>query len=131
MAYVLLIGSKAMVNATGQDDQVSLLEPDPDPVVAFTSDIEEARTVENVPDLFVLVQMLVEEALHLLFVNISHLFRRDGDLVPVLVVAGRSQIINLGLRVDLVVHNAQLRQVSWINHTAGIVGLALVALVQE
>jgi hypothetical protein len=87
VAYVLLISGKAMVNATGQDDQVALLEPDPDPVIGLTPDIEETRAIENVPDLFVLVQVFMEEALHLLFVNISHLFGRDGDLIPVLVVA--------------------------------------------
>jgi hypothetical protein len=64
-----------MVNAARQDDQVTLLEPDPDPVIGLTPDIKETRAVEDVPDLFVLVKMLMEEALHLLFVDISHLLR--------------------------------------------------------
>jgi hypothetical protein len=40
-------------------------------------------------------------------------------------------LINLGLRIDLVVQNAQLGQVIWVNNATGVVWLALVALVQE
>lgn len=44
-----------MVDAAGQDDQVTLLKPYPHPVVSLASDVEETSTVEDVSDLFVLV----------------------------------------------------------------------------
>lgn len=40
--------------------------------------------------------MLVEERLHLLFVNVAHLLWADSNFVPVLVVAGRSNGFNIG-----------------------------------
>jgi hypothetical protein len=120
-----------MVYAARQDNQVTLLEIDPDPVIGLAPDIEKPGTVEDVTDLFVLVQMLVEEALHLLFVDVSHLFWGDCDFIPILVVARCSEFINFSLRANVVVQNAQLRQVSWVYRTAGVVWLALVALVQE
>jgi len=86
--HILLRSRKTMVNTTGQDDQVALPQPDPHPVVSLAAHIEVTGAVENVPDLLVLVQVLVEEALDLLFVDVAHLFWRDCDLVSVLVVAG-------------------------------------------
>jgi hypothetical protein len=92
-----------MVNTTRQDNQITLFEPDPHPVVSFAPDIKESRAVQNVPDLLILVQMLVKEALDLFLVDVSHLFWRDCDLIPVFVTALGSQIIDIGLRGDVMI----------------------------
>jgi hypothetical protein len=94
VTYVLLISSKPMINATGQDNQIALLQPDPHPVISLTPDVEVPRTVQNVPDLLIFVQMLVEKGLHFLFVNVAHFLGADGNLIPVLVVAGCSDSID-------------------------------------
>lgn len=75
--------------------------------------------------------MLVEETLDLLLIDVAHLLWRDSNLIPVLVVTRFRQLIDLSLRVDLVVQYAKLGKICGIYRTAGVVGLALVALVQE
>lgn len=44
-----------MVNTRRHDHQIVFVEFDPDPVVAFTTDVKIASSVQNVPDLLVLV----------------------------------------------------------------------------
>ena len=76
-----------MINPRRQHNQIPLLQPNPHPLIALTPHIEEARAIQDVPDFLVLVQVLVEERLHFFFVDGAHLLGRDGDFVPVLVVA--------------------------------------------
>jgi hypothetical protein len=61
-----------MVDSTRQNNQVTLSQPNPHPIITLTSDIKVARTIENVSNLLILMQMLMEETLDLLFVNVSH-----------------------------------------------------------
>ena len=61
---VLVIRREAMIYPRRQDDQIVLLEPDPDPIVTFRSDIEVASAVSDVSDLFIFMQVLVEEHFH-------------------------------------------------------------------
>jgi hypothetical protein len=85
-----------MVNSRRQDNQITFLEPDPHPVITLTPNIKVARAIQNVPDFFVLVQMLVEERLYFLFVDVTHLLWADGDLISVPVVAGCGDRVNAG-----------------------------------
>lgn len=104
-----------MIDATWQDDQITLLKPDPDPVVSFTPDIEVTRSVQNVPDLLIFMQMLVEERLDLFLVNITHLLWAYCDLIPVLVVAGCGNLVNTRNVGNAVVDDSQLFQVVWVD----------------
>ena len=83
-----------MIDPTWQDDQITLLKPDPDPVVPFTPDIKVTRSVQDVPDLLILVQMLMEERFDLFLVNVTHLLRAYGNLIPILVVPGCGNLVN-------------------------------------
>jgi hypothetical protein len=118
-----------MINATRQNNQIALLQPNPHPVISLTPDIKVPRTIQNVPDLLVLVEMLVEEGLHFFFVNVAHLLRADGDFIPIFVVAGCGDGVNTRDFGDAVVDDAELGEVIWVYRAAGVVGLALVALV--
>lgn len=84
-----------MVNARRKNNQIALLKPDPHPIITLTPDVEEPCTIKNVPDLFILMQVLVEEAFDLLLVDVAHLLRRDGDFIPVLVVALLSERVHI------------------------------------
>ena len=95
-----------MIDAARQDDQITLLKPNPDPIVALTSDIKVTRTIKNVSNLLVLVQMLTEESLHFFLVNVAHLLGTDGNLIPVLVVARCSNLVNARDFGDVVVDDA-------------------------
>ena len=74
-----------MPNARRQDQQIILLHPHPNPLVAQRAHIEKALPVQNIANLLVLVQVLVEEHAHFVFVGVAHRGRGDGDLVAVLV----------------------------------------------
>jgi hypothetical protein len=126
--HVLVIGGESVVDARGQHNQIALLEPDSDPIVAFTADVEKPRAVEDIPDLLVLVQVLVEKRLDLLFVNVTHFLGRYNDLVAVLVAALHCQFVDVGLRCDVLVQHAELRQVRGVHGAPRVVREALVAL---
>ena len=76
-----------MIYPSWQDQEVALLQLDPNPLVFLASDIEVAFTVKNVPDFLVFVQVLIEEHFHFALVDIAHLLFRDCDLVSMFVVA--------------------------------------------
>lgn len=72
-----------MIDAGGEDQQIAGLDPDAHPLVALAADVEIAGALEHVADLFVLVQVLLEEGGDLGPVRIPQRHGRDGDLVPV------------------------------------------------
>jgi len=74
-----------MVDACRHDDQIILLQPNSNPVVTFVPYVEISCPVQNVADLFVFVQMLVEEHLHLLLIYVAHDLWRNGNFIAVLV----------------------------------------------
>jgi len=117
-----------MIDARRQDDQIVLLQLDPDPVVSFTPHIEEALPIQYVPDFLVLVQVLIEEHLDLVLINSAHLLRRDCDLISVLVAAVLGYLINGRHRRTMMIENPQLTQTGRIDWAPRIVVLALVAL---
>ena len=104
-----------MIDTTRQDDQIALLKPDPDPVVTLASDIKVACAIQNVPDLLVLVQVLAKESLDFLFVNVAHLLRADSNLISVLVVARRSDLVNTSDFGNVMIDDAQLFQIVWVD----------------
>jgi hypothetical protein len=97
-----------MVNSRRQNNQIAFLEPNSHPVVTLAPNIKVTRTIQNVPDLLILMQMLVEERLHLLFVDVAHLLWADGDFIPVLVAAGCSNRFDAGDFRDAVVDDTEL-----------------------
>lgn len=106
LTYVVLISGEAMIDAARQDDQITLLKPNPNPVVSLTPDIKVTRTVKNVANLLVLMQMLTEESLHFFLVNVAHLFGANGNLISVLVVARCGNLVNPRDFGDVVVDDA-------------------------
>lgn len=74
------------------------------------------------------MQVLVEEALDLVLVNISHLLRGHGNHIPVLVASLRRQLVDILLVGEVVVEDAKLREVFRGDCLARIVSFALVAL---
>ncbi len=117
-----------MINPTRQNNQIPPLQPNPDPIIPLTPNIKEPRTIKNIPNLLVLMQMLMEEALHLLFVDVAHFLGRHGDLVPVLVGALFGERFYLGGGGDVLVDYSEVGQVGWVDCAPGVVGEALVAL---
>lgn len=84
-SYVFAVSREPMVDASGEDDQIILHQPNAYPVITLASNIEEAFSVSDPADLLILVQMLVEEHLHLLLVYRPHLLGGYRDLISVLV----------------------------------------------
>lgn len=66
--HILLIRREPMINARRHNHQITLFQPNPHPIITLASDIKVPSTFQNIPDLFILMQMLMEEVLHLLFV---------------------------------------------------------------
>ena len=128
--HILRIGSEAVEDATGQDDQIILLQPDPHPLVLLAPHIKEPFPIQDVPDLLIFVQMLVEEHVHLLLIHVAHLFGRDGDLVAVLVGASVGDGVDVGDGGTAVVDDAELLEVVGGQVLAGVVVEALVTLDQ-
>ena len=57
-----------MINSSRQDDHVSFLYPNPNPLVIPVTDIKVPTTFQAVADLFVSVHVLSEEVLQLLLI---------------------------------------------------------------
>lgn len=55
----------------------------------LTSNVKETTALEDVPDLLVLVQVLLEEALDFGFVRFSESFSRHVDDIPLEVTVGK------------------------------------------
>lgn len=96
LTHIFLIRGEPMVYAGRKADQISLMDPQPDPVISFIPHIKEPRAFQDVPDLLILMQVFVEEGLHLAVINLTHSGWRDGDLIPVVVVAIFCYGVHLG-----------------------------------
>jgi hypothetical protein len=106
---VLGVGSKSMVDACRKNKQVTLLNRDADPLIAFATNVKETTSIQDVSNFLVFVEMsisngkekkiykchpviqcnmkareeqhpLVKEALDLGLVNLAHGLRRDHNL---------------------------------------------------
>jgi hypothetical protein len=66
--HIFLICRKTMIDTSRHNHQVTLLQRNPDPIVILASYIKISAPINDITDLFVLVQMLMEEILHLLFI---------------------------------------------------------------
>ena len=95
-AYVVLIDRKAMIDTSGQDEQIARLHSDPHPSILPITDVEVARPLQDIPDLFVLVHVFVVEHIDLVLVGGAHGAGRDGDFVAVGVGAGLGEVFDLG-----------------------------------
>lgn len=85
--YILRICGEAVVDAGRQNDHIILDKADTNPLVLLSANIEVSLAIEDVPNLFVLVQVLSEERLDLLLVDISHGGWRNTHLVAIPVSA--------------------------------------------
>ena len=75
-----------MINPRRHNHQIPPLQPDPHPIVILGPNIEIPSSIQNIPDLLILVQMLMEKILDL-FVIARQSGGRDFDLVAVFVGA--------------------------------------------
>lgn len=118
-----------MVDTRGENDQIVLHQLDAHPLVLLATDVKVSLTVPDVADFLVLVEMLVEEHLHLLLVHIAHGLGGHGDLIAVLVSALGGQGIDVLDFRAVLVENTQGGEVGFIDGTTVVVGFALVALI--
>jgi len=129
---IVLFGEADSLSVSLASDEASssshLVELNPDPLVALVSYIKIACAVANVPDLLVLVQVFVEEHLHLGLVDVAHLLRRHRDLVAISIAPLCGQSVDVLDIRDAVVENAKLLQLLGVDCLARVVGKALVAL---
>ena len=94
--HVVGVRRESVVDASWHDHQVAFLKLNADPVIILVPHIEISTTVEDIPNLFVLMQVLMEEGFDFAFISISKGGWRDGDLIPVLVSPLCSKIVDLG-----------------------------------
>lgn len=119
-----------MVNARRHNHKIALLKPQAHPIVILAPDIKVSSTTQNVADLLVLVQVFVEESLHLLLIAGKQL-GRNLNLVAVLVVALGSDLVDAVQVVgEVVVFYAERGEVFWVHWASGVVREALVALLR-
>lgn len=104
------------------------LQLDPHPIIPLTPNIKIATAIQDVPDLFIFMQVLIEEHLDFLFINITHRRWGDRNLIAILVVTLRCEGVHVVQIGEVEVHDAKLGEVVGINCAAGVVGLTLVAL---
>lgn len=117
-----------MIDTRRQDDEVSLVQMDPDPAVGAVADVKVAVAVANVPNLLILVQVLREEGFDLVFVGVAHLLGRHGDLVAVAVAPRRRQRVHRRHVGQMEVEHADAGEAVGVYRLARVVRLALVAL---
>jgi len=109
--HIVLVRREPMIDTRRQDNQVVFLKPDSHPVIILTSDIEVASSVANVSDLFVFVEVLIEEHFYFVFVDCAHGVGRDSDFIAILVLALSSDGIHGGDFGAVVVEHAQAGEV--------------------
>ena len=120
-----------MIDPCRQNQQIVLLNLDPHPLILLTPNIEIALSVTNVSNLLVLMQMLREEHLDFVLVRITHLFRRDDDLVSVLVASLGCYGVHIVDVGAVVVVHAEGGEVGCVDWASGVVRSALVTLDQN
>ncbi len=86
-SHILAVRCEPVVDASWQDDEISLLQTHAHPFVLDTPHIKKAFPVKDVSDFLVFMQVLVEEHLHLVLVGGAHLLRRHDDLITISVGA--------------------------------------------
>lgn len=126
--YVGLVCGKSMVNTGGQNDEIVFVKMNANPALVFAPYVKVALAATDVTNLLVLVKVLVEEGLDLFFVHRAHLFRRDKDLITVLVASFLGKFIHT---IDLwyaIVYDTELAQCVGVDSLAGVVRQSLVAL---
>lgn len=117
-----------MVDASGQDDEVALHQTDAHPFIIDTPHVKKAFTVKDVSNFFILMQVFLEERLHLVLVGRAHFLQRDDYFITIFVGAfGGNAIDSLNGRA-VTVEDPQLGQVFWVYGSTRIVVLTLIAL---
>lgn len=76
-----------MIYSRRQNDQIVFLQSNAYPLVTLASHVEIACAVSDVSDLFILMQMFVEERLDFVLVYIAHGRGAYRNLISVLVAA--------------------------------------------
>jgi len=131
-AYGPLVGGEPVPDASGQDDEIALLERAADPPLVVCADaaahVEVAAAVEHVADLLVLVQVLAEERAHLVLVRGAHRRRRHRDLVAVLVRARSRERVHAFDRREVAVYHPEPRELGRRQRLPRVVRRPLVGL---
>lgn len=94
ITYVLFISCEPMIYARRQYDPVEFVEADSNPLISYRPNIEKAIALKDVSDLLVLMQVLIEEHFHLIFVHTTHGLRRDSNNITILIVALCRQLVD-------------------------------------
>lgn len=105
-SYIFLVRCESMVYTCGQDDHVVLFQSDAHPVVVLAPDVKVARSVTDVSDLLIFVEVFGEEHLDLVLVDGTHGVGGHGDDVPVLVVSVLGDGVDFRHLRAVVVQNA-------------------------
>ena len=127
--HVVAIGSKSMEDSRRQNDQVVLFQPNSYPSILRVPDIKKSIPIKDVSDLFIFVQVLVEEHLHFLFVHGAHFVGRDSNFISVLVRALGGNFVDVGDGRAVVIKDAEFREVVGVDCTAGVMVETLIALI--
>ena len=98
------------------------------PSIVLVPNIEVPSSVQDVSNLLVLVQVLVEEHLDLAFVRIAHRFRRDGNLVAILIASLGSDSVDIRDVWIVEGHDSKLVEVLLVDLATRVVWVSLVAL---
>ena len=92
---ILLVNREPMIDPRRQDEQIPWLGPDPHPLVLCVPDVEVSSALQDIPDLFLFMQMFLVEHGDFVLVGCAHGVRRDGNLITVGVVASLCQLFHL------------------------------------
>lgn len=85
-----------MINPRRQHQQITTPDPNPHPPLLRITDIEKARSLQDVANLFIFMHVLVVEHFDFLFVGSAHGAAGDGDFVAVGVVAAFGEGVEVG-----------------------------------
>lgn len=130
---------KPMIDPSRQDHQIPFAQLNPNPLPAPLCTIHQGPvilhikisfSVHNPPYLLVLVEVLLEERLHLALVGRTHALWGHGDLVPVVVRPGRGECVERGevAEWDMLNEDAQGFKCAGGDGDSGVVWETLIAL---
>lgn len=77
-----------------ENDQIIFFDPNPDPFIAPVPHVKKATAIEDVSDLFILVEVLVEEHSYFFLVKWTHLLWRYDNLISILIRSFGGNLIN-------------------------------------
>jgi hypothetical protein len=123
---ILRISGESMIDARRQNDEITLLHGDANPLILGPTDIKKASSIQDIPNLLVLMQVLVKEHLHLPLVHGAHRLRRYDALIAVLVAPFLRELVDRSDLGIMPVKDTDGGKVGFIDGTAGIVQLSLV-----